>query len=311
MSDVWAAGVMAHQLLTGRFPFDDKTNPFAPSLSKVWCVRAAARGCSRGGALAVAPLGTCVSGPRAPSRAGFTSTAIPPPRTHPPALGRGSILGDEVDFKRSHWEGISEEAKDFVRTLLVKDPLKRAVRAGRAAAPVAAGPRRGGARARQAPRHRCRAAHPGAARGQVGAAGARRQGHGQAGQTPSLAPAPAAHASPLACSPPAPPRLQRYSQGSVFKRNVLEMIAEELMRQGRDAEVGCPIAPGGKPHHHRPAGGRCGGRWRCGRRERPSCACCHSPAAQQPRLRRPPLASPTPTPRPPSRPPPWSTCTST
>lgn len=124
VSDVWAAGVMAHQLLTGRFPFDDKTNPFAPSLSKVWCVRAAARGCSRGGALAVAPLGTCVSG-HARRAELFTSTAIPPPRTHPPALGRGSILGDEVDFKRSHWEGISEEAKDFVRTLLVKDPLKR------------------------------------------------------------------------------------------------------------------------------------------------------------------------------------------
>jgi serine/threonine protein kinase len=35
-SDVWAAGVMAHQLLTGRFPFDDRSNPFAPSLSKVW-----------------------------------------------------------------------------------------------------------------------------------------------------------------------------------------------------------------------------------------------------------------------------------
>ena len=35
-SDVWAAGVMAHQLLTGRFPFDDKSNPFSPSLSKVW-----------------------------------------------------------------------------------------------------------------------------------------------------------------------------------------------------------------------------------------------------------------------------------
>lgn len=36
VSDVWAVGVMAHQLLTGRFPFDDKSNPFAPSLSKVW-----------------------------------------------------------------------------------------------------------------------------------------------------------------------------------------------------------------------------------------------------------------------------------
>jgi serine/threonine protein kinase len=35
-SDVWAAGVMAHQLLTGRLPFDDHRNPFAPSISAVW-----------------------------------------------------------------------------------------------------------------------------------------------------------------------------------------------------------------------------------------------------------------------------------
>jgi calcium-dependent protein kinase len=67
-SDVWAAGVMAHQLLTGRFPFDDRSNPFAPSLSKVWA----------------------------------------------------SILADELDLGRSHWQGISEEAKDFVRLLLNK-----------------------------------------------------------------------------------------------------------------------------------------------------------------------------------------------
>jgi len=37
-SDIWAAGIMAYQLLTGKFPFDDKTNPFNPSLSKIWCV---------------------------------------------------------------------------------------------------------------------------------------------------------------------------------------------------------------------------------------------------------------------------------
>jgi calcium-dependent protein kinase len=35
-SDLWSAGVMAHQLLTGRLPFDDHRNPFAPSISAVW-----------------------------------------------------------------------------------------------------------------------------------------------------------------------------------------------------------------------------------------------------------------------------------
>ncbi|KAF6254545.1 hypothetical protein COO60DRAFT_312479 [Scenedesmus sp. NREL 46B-D3] len=35
-SDVWAAGVMAYQLLSGRFPFDDWQHPEAPALSLVW-----------------------------------------------------------------------------------------------------------------------------------------------------------------------------------------------------------------------------------------------------------------------------------
>ena len=35
-SDIWSAGVMAFQLLTGRFPFDDRRNPFNPSISKIW-----------------------------------------------------------------------------------------------------------------------------------------------------------------------------------------------------------------------------------------------------------------------------------
>ena len=36
-SDVWSAGVMAHQLLTGRFPFNDRSNPSNPAISKIWC----------------------------------------------------------------------------------------------------------------------------------------------------------------------------------------------------------------------------------------------------------------------------------
>ncbi|GAB4814982.1 hypothetical protein N2152v2_002028 [Parachlorella kessleri] len=72
-SDVWSAGVMVHQLLTGRFPFDDRMTPHNPSLSRVW----------------------------------------------------KSILTEEVNFSRSYWEGISEDAKDFVGQLLHKDPAKR------------------------------------------------------------------------------------------------------------------------------------------------------------------------------------------
>jgi calcium-dependent protein kinase len=35
-ADVWAAGVMAHQLLTGRLPFDDRRNPSNPSVSVIF-----------------------------------------------------------------------------------------------------------------------------------------------------------------------------------------------------------------------------------------------------------------------------------
>jgi calcium-dependent protein kinase len=38
--DVWAAGVMACQLLTGRLPFDDHRNPMNPSITAIWYVRA-------------------------------------------------------------------------------------------------------------------------------------------------------------------------------------------------------------------------------------------------------------------------------
>ena len=35
-SDIWAAGVMAFQLLSGRFPFDDKGSEYAPAITAVW-----------------------------------------------------------------------------------------------------------------------------------------------------------------------------------------------------------------------------------------------------------------------------------
>eukprot|EP00891_Asterochloris_glomerata_P002541 jgi/Astpho2/2541/Aster-04254 len=72
-SDIWSAGVMAFQLLTGRFPFDDRRNPFNPSISKIW----------------------------------------------------QAILTDRLDFKRSCWAGISDEAKNFVQQLLQRGPGDR------------------------------------------------------------------------------------------------------------------------------------------------------------------------------------------
>ncbi|KAJ9523991.1 hypothetical protein QJQ45_022363 [Haematococcus lacustris] len=35
-SDVWSAGIMCHQLLTGRLPFDDHRNPNNPSITAIW-----------------------------------------------------------------------------------------------------------------------------------------------------------------------------------------------------------------------------------------------------------------------------------
>lgn len=35
-ADIWAVGVMAYQLLSGKMPFDDKRNPASPSATQVW-----------------------------------------------------------------------------------------------------------------------------------------------------------------------------------------------------------------------------------------------------------------------------------
>jgi len=73
VSDVWAAGVMCYQLLSGKFPFDDWKNLRSPALSQLW----------------------------------------------------KSILADEPKFSGAAWAEVSDDAKDFIRLLLTKDPKQR------------------------------------------------------------------------------------------------------------------------------------------------------------------------------------------
>lgn len=40
-SDLWSAGVMAYQLLSGRLPFNDRRSPSSPSITVIWCVHLA------------------------------------------------------------------------------------------------------------------------------------------------------------------------------------------------------------------------------------------------------------------------------
>lgn len=149
-SDIWSAGVMCVQLLTGRFPFDDKSNPHNPALSKVW----------------------------------------------------KSILSDEIDFSKSHWRGISDDAKDFVKRLLNKDPRQRPT-------------------AKEALKHRWL----------LGRIEERSSGR------------------PLSLA--VVQRIQRFSQASVFKRSVLELIAEELLadeeKTPKDESTVCPLSADARP----------------------------------------------------------------
>ena len=151
-SDIWAAGVMAYQLLTGKFPFNDSSNPYNPSLTKVW----------------------------------------------------KSILMDNLNMTGARWEGISEEAKDFVKLLLNKDPHKR-------------------------PSAQEALNHPWL-RGNI------QERH---------------KGAPLSLA--VVQRIQRFSQASVFKRTVLELIADELLQeeeQGNlptDGQFVCPLGDNNRP----------------------------------------------------------------
>lgn len=126
-SDVWSAGVMAYQLLTGYLPFDDRKNKRGPVLSVIW----------------------------------------------------KGILTEEPSFTRKYWGGISDEAIDFVRTLLHKDPTSRPT-------------------AKQALKH------PWVRRG---------------------------GAKPTQLSETVVQRIQRFGQSSIFKRTVLDMVANELIQR--------------------------------------------------------------------------------
>lgn len=143
---------MAYQLLTGKFPFNDKRSPYEPVLSEVW----------------------------------------------------KSILMDPLNMSESRWQNISPEARDFVASLLDKDPSKRPT-------------------AQQALKH-------------PWLQGTIKDRH--KGTPISLA---------------VVQRIQRFSQASVFKRSVLELIAEELIAEDMDGE-GEAAGEGGNDGSHKPLG---------------------------------------------------------
>lgn len=96
-SDIWSAGIMAYQLLTGQFPFDDRQNPFKPSVAKIWWVHFPVDNLEQRFCMPVLICSIC----------------------------RNSILTSKLDFNKRCWDGISEGAKSFVKSLLVRDPAER------------------------------------------------------------------------------------------------------------------------------------------------------------------------------------------
>jgi len=121
-------------------------------------------------------------------------------------LYRKSILMDEVKMSGSRWEGISDEAKDFVKMMLNKDPTQRPS-------------------AKEALKHPW-------LKGNIK--------ERSRGSQISLA---------------VVQRIQRYSQSSVFKRSVLELIAEELLNDAdslmkasvNSSAISCPLGPDARP----------------------------------------------------------------
>ena len=94
-------------------------------------------------------------------------------------------------------------------------------------------------------------------------------------------------AAPPAGPNPLPLHPQRYSQGSLFKRSVLDMIAEELLRQSRaDEERGCPIGTGGRPVITDPQVGAAGGDGRSRALAWPAAGPPAAPHTARPRLPR-------------------------
>jgi calcium-dependent protein kinase len=113
---------------------------------------------------------------------------------------------DELKMSGSRWEGISDEAKDFVKVMLNKDPKQRPT-------------------AKEALKH------------------------------PWLKGTIKERSSGSQLSLAVVQRIQRYSQSSVFKRSVLELIAEELLNDAdslmkasvNSSAISCPLGPDARP----------------------------------------------------------------